>query len=442
MFSGSKKLAYVALFTVIMIALVNLVWWLNYDRTEALMDRQLSRRLSAVARSGAVALKPEQIERLMLDDFDAYAAVTSLLEDIRSADSLSELFILDQNYRVLASTSLDVDSVYFLTALNGKYIDSVFYSLTDDPVATPSYKTGDVYLKTSFAPLHDSLGTCVAVLGVEANVDYFDALSDLRHNLYYSTILSIVAGIFLGGLFLFFQRRMSAAEQQLFLNETHSYLGRMVAVVSHEIKNPLMIIRASAERIYKKFSGEESRFIIEEVDRLNRIVTGYLDFAGGRSRFLDNDRVEDVNLGELIESLKKHFAERYKGTEVVWINSEIDPGLSAEIYPRSLRQVLLNLLINGADACVSVDKPIEVGVGARLLDGSILLTVTDHGSGLTKKEIKRLFTPFYTTKQTGSGLGLFLSKKIIDEMGGTLDITSEKGTGTRVSIRLPVSKTR
>ncbi|HKK21980.1 MAG TPA: HAMP domain-containing sensor histidine kinase [candidate division Zixibacteria bacterium] len=442
MFSGSKKLAYVALFTVIMIALVNLVWWLNYDRTQRLMDRQLSRRLSAVAQSGAVALKPTQIEELMRDDFDAYAEVTSLLEDIRSADSLSELFILDQNYHVLASTSLEADSVYFLTALNGKYIDSVFYSLNDNPVSTPSYRTGNVYLKTSFAPLHDTRGMVVAVLGVEANVDYFDALADLRHNLYYSTLLSIVAGIFLGGLFLLFQRRMSAAEQQIFLNETHSYLGRMVAVVSHEIKNPLMIIRASAERLHKKFSGDESRFIIEEVDRLNRIVTGYLDFAGGRTKFLDNDHAETVNLGELIDSLKKHFAARYRDDSIRWLPFEVDPSLNAEVYPRSLRQVLLNLLINGADACLAAGKHIEVGVEARRDNGRVELCVVDRGLGLTRKEIKRLFTPFYTTKQTGSGLGLFLSKKIIDEMDGNLDITSEKGKGTRVTISIPTKNMR
>ena len=441
MFTGSRKLAYVALFTIIMIALVNLVWWLNYDRTERLMDRQLSRRLSAVSRSGAVSLTSDLVGQLKQDDIGAYAAVTSLLEDIRSSDSLSELFVLDQNYRVLASTSLNVDSVYFLSGLNGKYIDSVLYSVDDNPVTTPSYRTGDLYLKTSFAPLHDSDGTVVAVLGVEADVDYFDALTDLRRNLYYSTVMSILVGALLGGIFLLFQRKMSDAEQRLFLNETHSYLGRMVAVVSHEIKNPLMIIRASAERIHRKFSGEESRFIVEEVDRLNRIVTGYLDFAGGRSRFLDHDHTETVNLGSLIEGLKKHFPSRYPTAKVHWLPDTTDTSLAILTYPRSLRQVLLNLLINGADACESAGKPIEVGILAHEVSGEVEMKVIDHGSGLTRKEIKRLFTPFYTTKQSGSGLGLFLSKKIIDEMGGTLDITSDKGNGTTVTIKLPgVSK--
>ncbi|UCE24299.1 MAG: HAMP domain-containing histidine kinase [Candidatus Zixiibacteriota bacterium] len=437
MLAGSKRLIAVIVFIIVIITLVNVVWWLYYERTENLLDRQLSRRLAAVAGSGSTALSPELVEKLTLYDVDAYIQVTDILQDIRLSDSLAEVFIVDEHYRILASTKLEADTLYFLVELNGEYIDSVFYSLSDVTVATPSYRTGQVYLKSAFTPLTDPDGLVVAVLGVEANVDYFDVLADLKGNIYYSTFLSVVGGLLIGLIFLFLQRRINRTEQQLYLNQTHSYLGRMVAVVSHELKNPLMIIRASAERLFKKVNTDESQFIMEEVDRLNQIVTGYLDFAGAKDRFLDNERVEIVNLGDLVENVKKHFQSKYPEHEIAWTEGKIPSDLTLETYPRSLRQVMLNLLINGADACLSASKPIKLSVTAENNTGGVTIRVIDHGPGISKKELKKIFTPFYTTKQTGSGLGLYLTKKIIEEMGGVLDIESRSGERTELIINLP-----
>ena len=442
MLAGSKRLVAVILFIIVIITLVNVVWWLYYERTENLLDRQLSRRLAAVAGSGSTALSPELVEKLTLYDVDAYIQVTDILQDIRRSDSLAEVFIVDEHYRILASTKLDADTIYFLIELNGEYIDSVFYSLTDITVATPSYRTGKIYLKSAFTPLTDPDGLVVAVLGVEASVDYFDVLSDLKGNIYYSTLLSVIGGLLIGLVFLFLQRRINRTEQQLYLNQTHSYLGRMVAVVSHELKNPLMIIRASAERLFKKVNTDESQFIMEEVDRLNQIVTGYLDFAGAKDRFLDNERVENVNLGDMVDNVKKHFQSKYPEHEIVWLEGKIPSDLTLETYPRSLRQVMLNLLINGADACLSASKPIKLSVTAHNKTGGVTIRVIDHGPGISRKELKKIFTPFYTTKQTGSGLGLYLTKKIIEEMGGVLDIESRLGEKTELIINLPKKPNR
>jgi len=442
MFSGTKRLFLIAIFIVVLIALVNVVWWLYYDRTASLMDRQLSRRLSAVATSGSAALTPQLVENLALFDPEAYLTVIDILEDIRRADSLSEVFIVDQNYRVLASTNIDADPIYFLAELNGEYIDSVFFSLSDISVATPSYRTGNIYLKSAFAPLLNDQRQVAAVMGVEANVDYFDVLTDLRSNIYYSTVVSVIGGLLIGLIFLLLQRRIARAEQRLYLSETQSYLGRMVAVVSHELKNPLMIIRASAERILKKLQSDESRFIVEEVDRLNQIVTGYLDFAGARNNFLKNDRIENVNAAELVDNIKKHFQSKYPEHDINWLQFDIKPDINLQTYARSLRQVILNLLINGADACLAASKPIRLGINAQDKGDRVAIHVIDHGPGITKKELKRIFTPFYTTKQTGSGLGLFLTKKIIEEMGGLIDIESRKNEKTELIIDLPKSPSK
>jgi signal transduction histidine kinase len=442
MFDSSRKLLAVACFAVILIGLVNLAWWVFYDHTKQMLDQQLTRRLLSTAKAAAAALPVEVIENLILGDLDAFSNVTVILEEIRAVDSLAELFILNENYTYLATTSLETDSSYFLAELNSPYIDSLFFGFSRQAVATLSYKTGKVYLKSAFAPLYDTDGYLLAVLGVEANVDYFDDLTALKRNLYYSGGLSLLGGVVFGLLFLLYQRRVNQAEQRLFVNETHSYLGRMVAVVSHEIKNPLMIIRASAERLLKKDKSAECTFIVEETDRLNGIVTGYLDFAKAGGSILTDDLTEEVNLSAIVSNIRKHLHEKYPDTEINWIDDETPEDLIFEGYRRSLRQVLLNLLINGAEACLAASKPITIGISAADRGDHVTIRVIDHGPGLSKKERKRIFTPFYTTKQSGSGLGLYLSKKIVVEMGGELIIESVSGQKTEVIINLPKAPKR
>ncbi len=445
MVTGKRKIVAMAFFAVILIALVNLAWWFFYQNTEQILDRQLSRRLAAVAQTASPAITPQITADLLAGDLNAYQKSWEILERTRQADSLAEVFILDERFRYLATTSLEDDSIYFLRRLNGPYIDSVFFGPPRQTLVTPSYQTGSAYLRTAFVPLTDSSDYVLAILGVEANVDYFDSLAELKRNLLYSAVLSIVGGLFFGLLFLAYQRRINRIEHQLYLNQTHSYLGRMVAVVSHEIKNPLMIIRASAERLGKKFDAPESQFVIEEVDRLNQIVTGYLDFARAGSGapsdsdhfLLTTEQPQPVNLKELTANLKRHFQDKYEQHQVTWLDSSTGENLSITTYPRALRQILFNLLINGAEACLGAGLPVKVGIVAEDRGSRVLLRVVDHGPGMNKRELKEAFEPFFTTKHSGTGLGLYVSRKIVAEMGGDLDIESAPGEKTELKINLP-----
>jgi len=426
------------LFIVLLIVLVNLAWWIFYDRIEDILDRQLGRRLETIAATGASLLDPGVVESLAEGNFEAYAIVSDLLEDIRSASSLTELFIVDQNLDYLVTTSITEDSAYLVFEPNRPYITSLLFGLAEIPLSTPSYRTGDVWLKSAYAPLYDSTGIVAAVLGVEADVDYTDTLTNLRSSLYYTTGLTAAIGVLLGVIFLLLQRRFNRMQRRLFLNETQSFMGRMVAVVAHEVKNPLSIMRASAERLRKKQPAPESDFIVEEVDRLNDIVTGYLDFAaGGRESFVGHESPETLDAAELVAALKQHLAQHYRQNEVQWLEYPIPPGLVFTGYRRSLRQVLLNLLINGADACREAQKPIVLGLGIRRSHDAIELRVVDQGRGIPRRELGLIFEPFYTTRQSGSGLGLYLSRKIVEEMGGRLTVTSEPGRKTEVVVRLP-----
>ncbi|HQL24181.1 MAG TPA: ATP-binding protein, partial [candidate division Zixibacteria bacterium] len=153
--------------------------------------------------------------------------------------------------------------------------------------------------------------------------------------------------------------------------------------------------------------------------------------------FVGHESPETLDAAELVAALKQHLAQHYRQNEVQWLEYPIPPGLVFTGYRRSLRQVLLNLLINGADACREAQKPIVLGLGIRRSHDAIELRVVDQGRGIPRRELGLIFEPFYTTRQSGSGLGLYLSRKIVEEMGGRLTVTSEPGRKTEVVVRLP-----
>jgi signal transduction histidine kinase len=449
MFAASKKLWLIAVFSIAITILVNLAWWVFYGRTVKLLDRQLERRLEAVAKAGATRISPATIASLLEPDFETFSEVTEILEEIRLSDSLSEVFIIDENYRYLATSSFETDSVYLLAPLNSRYIDSLFYDFEPMAVSSKSYQTGGIYLKSAFAPLFDTSGLAVAVLGVEAPVDFFEALKESHRNLVFSGLLSIMAGLIFGAVFLILQRSLNQAESQLFLNETHSHLGRMVAVISHEIKNPLTIIRSSGEQIKRIISKQpdipggteiqrESGFVIDEVDRLNDIVTSYLNFARGTTGgLLVGTSPKPVDIIGMMGIITVQLQTNYPGEKIQWQLTGNQTNLVVNTYERVLRQLVLNLLIKGAEACLAAKKPIKLSLGAFDVGADFEIKITDFGTGISKQEQKKLFTPFYSTRHSGTGLGLYLSKKIVEELKGRIDIKSELGEKTEVIIRLP-----
>ncbi|PWB76315.1 hypothetical protein C3F09_00565 [candidate division GN15 bacterium] len=436
MLTGSKRLLAVALFTLLLIVAVNLIWWSYYRSTDQMLEHSLAGRLVSIARSTAANIQPIEIDSLIAGNVECYSNILTTIGRIATLDSLSEVFILDANYTYLASSDPNEDAYYLLAELNSPYIDSLLFGQAKGIITTPTYRSGDLYLKSAFAPLRNSAGSIEAVLGVQASVDYFNSLKELKRNLIYATAFSLIGGLLLGGLFLFLQRRLNLAEERLFLGQTHAYLGRMVAVVAHEVRNPLMIIRASAERLFKKTESEEARYVVEEADRLNNIVSGYLDFAKAQGSMLATDEPEEIDLPEFCGNLRRHIEQRFDG-QVRWLESLSSPPLSFVGHRRSLRQVVFNLLLNGAESCEAAGKPVQLGLTCSDSGTSIRITISDRGPGITPKEMKKLFTPFYTTKQTGSGLGLYLSRRIVGDMGGDIRVDSRLNVGTDIVIELP-----
>jgi len=240
-------------------------------------------------------------------------------------------------------------------------------------------------------------------------------------------------------LYIVYNRRMAVAEEKLFQAGSQAALGRMVAVVSHEIKNPMMIIRAAGERIDKKYADPEASFIVEEVSRLDSIVSGYLSFARGDLSL----RPELVDLVTLLPEVIAEFSPQFD-EQGIRLDVKIEAGLPTITADRNgLRQVIINLLLNAFQAVTGDDRTRPeklVMVEATRLADTVIMRVSDNGPGLKTAPRDKLFEPFFTTKTQGSGLGLYLSKRIIEQHRGEIRVVDGKEGLTTFEVSLPIGE--
>jgi PAS domain S-box-containing protein len=240
------------------------------------------------------------------------------------------------------------------------------------------------------------------------------------------------------GLILFFMdiTETERAQSELRRNRALAAVGQMTAQIAHEIKNPLGSIRFAAELIKRgQEVSDQSRETVEVIDRsvdhLSSIVAELSEFA--RPKELNLTR---TNLNDLLDDLAPMLADRLarKNLEII---KKYSSGLPQGDYDQiELRKLFLNLIINAIDASSPGDV-IELRTGTDG-DHGLLVEVVDHGSGMDNETLRRLFEPFYTTKRAGTGLGMAISKKIAELHRGDLLVTSKKGLGTKVTVRLPI----
>ncbi|MDI6795493.1 MAG: ATP-binding protein [Desulfatibacillaceae bacterium] len=226
-------------------------------------------------------------------------------------------------------------------------------------------------------------------------------------------------------------------EEQLSEAERLAALGEMTAGVSHEIRNPLGIIRSTAQLLKKRAekdnqSGALTDVIIEEATRLNNIITDFLNFARPSSPNFKPCRVEEV--------LEKNLS--YLGPRLVEGNYRVvrqfGPNLP-QIFadPNLLYQCFLNILINAMQA-MPEGGVITVDILAD--EENVTLSFTDQGPGVSDAAMKKIWNPFFTTKDRGTGLGLSVVRNIIDAHQGFVWIENAPGRGACLWIQMPVGK--
>ena len=221
---------------------------------------------------------------------------------------------------------------------------------------------------------------------------------------------------------------------KLVFQERLAAIGQMAAAVGHELRNPLAVLTNTLYLIRSGFSGDEEQRMGRHVDRAERevgaavvIVESLLEFARAREP-LD----ETVDLGDLVDEALS-VAPPPEAVEVVRDGLDIAPVVCAD--HQQLRQVLLNLITNAYQA-MGGDGVLTIRAQADA-DGGVELAVSDTGAGMDAETAAHVFDAFFTRKAKGIGLGLAVTKRIIEAHGADIAVESEVGTGTTFSIRLP-----
>ena len=230
-------------------------------------------------------------------------------------------------------------------------------------------------------------------------------------------------------------------ERELVRSERLAAIGKMAAMITHEVRNPLSSIGLNTELLEEELGSDKSsddarqlcRAIHREVDRLTAITEEYLAFAR-----LPKPKVarESVNAlaGQLAEFVREDLAARQ-----VKLQLELGAGEPmALVDAAQLRQCLINLVRNAADAVIAKGGG-RVMLRTRKADSRVVIEVEDEGTGIAPDVQARMFDPFFSTKEGGSGLGLALTQQIVKDHGGDLSVQSSVGRGTTFTVSVPAA---
>lgn len=209
-------------------------------------------------------------------------------------------------------------------------------------------------------------------------------------------------------------------------------LGVLSAAIAHEIRNPLTSIKMFVDMVPlknedKDFLGKFSKIVPSEINRLNELTSVLLDYSKPSS-----SNPTEVVLSELVESVLLLAKPYFKKRQIV-ISKKFDE-IRFWADPSQLKQILLNILLNSVDA---IENQGVIEISASETCDRVHISISDNGHGIDEKVLPKIFDPFYTSKKYGHGIGLPITKNLVSENSGSIDIETELGKGTKVNLSFP-----
>ena len=403
--------------------------------------------------------------RVSLADPTQYKLLDEVIKSQLHGLQLESVRLYDDHYTILYSTeSREVRRTDLFTAgvpqvFEGKphhfdVLSSVPYWRA---LVTPNLTDGTFLLRTIFPLTVDSdfkglrlHGQPVPVLGV------LEIVQDMTAQ-YRSAIRSqwlILGGFAVSTFILFFllqfvarkaevtlERRMARNRQleaQLHQAEKLASMGRMVASIAHEIRNPLGIIRSSSEFLLRRHKSDDSTMqamltaIYDESCRLGTTVNDFLDYARPRQ-----PRMDEVSIRSVVDKAMAFLGGEFQRTGVE-VQSDLGPDLVILGDPDLLYRAFYNILANAQQAMQGAGR--IVIEGSRNQDGHTRIRFRDTGPGFGEEVLQKALDPFFTTKDSGTGLGLPIVNAIIESHGGTMKLSNNPEGGALITIDFPPQK--
>jgi signal transduction histidine kinase len=233
-------------------------------------------------------------------------------------------------------------------------------------------------------------------------------------------------------------QREVTIEKEVLRTEKQASLDELTATFAHEIRNPIAAAKSLVQQMGEDPTSHENveyaKVALDELARVERSVSHLLKYAKEE----DYD-FENVNLASVLDGALTQMRSKLESSSVRVMRSYLS-GPIVRADADKLRQVFSNMIDNAIDAMAEVksDRRIEVAI-VRGSDGMATVHIRDNGCGIPADKLPKIFNPFYTSKENGTGLGLGVAKKVIDSHRGTIEVTSHVGQGTEFEISVPLA---
>lgn len=389
-----------------------------------------------------------------LRKWDQFGTLDSLIKDFTYGLKIQRIKIIDRQRKIVYSTEYDLIGKYdpknanVEEALGGKDLTAIGQ---DKPSL---WRWRGSWSVDTYYPLREGAGNYWMLGNIYGVIQITQDVSDQYAAVYRSILVIIVVAaglmIFLFITLILIVRRgerillerakdQKRLEEQLQQSEKLASIGQMVATLAHEIRNPLGIIRSSAEVLAKKSNPDPTRIqklcgvVVEESTRLSNILKDFLDFAKPRS-----PSVRAIDVRDVIARVRDNLEQEIKVREIEWSQPEFNgaPGMVMG-DPDLLYQAFLNVAINAFEAMENGGS-FTIDIGPE--DSKVRIDFADDGHGISEEDLAKVFTPFFTTHEMGTGLGLSVVHNIITAHGGEVSVRSAEGKGAVFSILLPTGR--
>ncbi len=395
-------------------------------------------------------LRAQGIE-MDLGKWDQFTALDSLVKDFTYGLKIQRIKIVGRQRTIDYSTDYDLIGKFepgsdtLGKALEGKAFTVVRHEKTSAALWRGKWLAETYYPLREVTGNYWMLGKIYGVLQITQDVS--DQYAAFQRSV---MVIMLVAAVLMAFLFaaltlivrrgenilLERAREQNLLEEQLRQTEKMASIGQMVATIAHEIRNPLGIIRSSADVLHKQDNPAPERrrklagVIVEEATRLSAILTDFLDFARPRP---PDKRVIDVR--DVIDRVKNNLEQEIQSRQVQWRQTVVNGGAPLVAGDSDLLyQAFLNVAMNAFEA---MDDGGTFSVTIDPDDSRIRIDFADDGRGIKEEDLRRIFTPFFTTSEMGTGLGLSVVHNIITAHGGEISVKSSEGNGAVFTVMLP-----
>jgi signal transduction histidine kinase len=433
------------------------------------LEEELGRRLSSVAESAALAVRTEEPELFEpgFEESRAYRNVRRKLTELRDAAAVKRIYLFDRDHGSRADTEeVPIGTRYYALDSDGSELARVFAGQSASSVLFTG-KDGALY-KSGFAPMRKEGVAPEIAVGVEGSAALYEQLAGFRRALFaigglgvlLMVALSIVVAQFItrpvrkleqaaraigeGDLARpiastsadeigFLATTLETMRQQLRARDER--LQMMLAGIAHEVRNPLGGMELFAGLLRDELAGDTEKLahvhrIERELGHLKTVVNDFLDYAR-RPR----PELKPCDAAELAREAHQVLV---ADAERAQVKLTVDAPAAAAIEgdPPQLRRALLNLTKNALQACAA-GGTVAIGI---TVEDRVQLKVSDSGKGIPADKLDSIFTPFFTTREQGTGLGLAFVAEIVRDHGGTIDVRSTVGEGSTFTVALPHRK--